>query len=358
MIMPIIDNDLLERKIRSGRWEELAIGTPKLIERALENERNQEAGELATFLAGEMRVVYDIYSQWFRDTAKCLLDKGMSEADLEHEMDVIDELLAPYHQAIGKDRADIWSDIESHLNYISDINVSTEEKLTKLAAAKDKWRDLHDCEVDQLSGLFNLVISRFGENGLLEMYEGWVIGDWFRQRYQRFDVSKIAWGEASWLLTYLGFEGHHGHFSGTHRDGSIDFEEDDEKITISFAPCGSGGRSMEGEVRDGLPALHQKPFEWPLLEQAHDFTWNEKGICSYCAHCCILHEKLPIEHFGYPVRVTKPPVGPLTEQSRCAWTVYKDLEAIPEWAYERVGAKKPLKGVPLGSTHKALREQS
>ena len=180
----------------------------------------------------------------------------------------------------------------------------------RFTRAVDLWRDLHDCEVDQLSGLFHLVISRHGEAALREMYEGWVVGAWFAQRYQRFDVSKIAWEEASWLLTYLGFEGHHGHLSGTARDGTIEVEEDADKVTISFSPCGSGGRSMAGEARDGLPPLSDPAIGWPELRDAHDFTWSESGICAYCAHCCILHENLPIAAFGYPVRVTDPAESP------------------------------------------------
>ena len=92
------------------------------------------------------------------------------------------------------------------------------------------------------------------------MYEAWVIGDWFAKRYQRFDVSKIDWETASWLLIYLGFEGHHGHLSGAERDGTIEVSEDEEKVTISFAPCGSGGRAIIGDPRKGLPAHSEPPI--------------------------------------------------------------------------------------------------
>ena len=114
---------------------------------------------------------------------------------------------------------------------------------------------------------------------------------------------------------------------------------------------------MQGDARDGLPPLSAPQFAWGELEQAHDFTWNEKGICGYCAHCCLLHETLPVAAFGYPVRVTTPPIAPLTKESRCSWTVYKDLRAIPEEAYRRVGGRKPPADAPLGSAGRATRDQ-
>ncbi|MCJ8323395.1 MAG: hypothetical protein HRU29_13720 [Rhizobiales bacterium] len=352
----LIHNETLGRLIRSGGWAELAEGTPCLIRRAVEAEDNKTISGLAEFFCQEMQVVYNIYDQWFGDTRQCLLDKGMSLQKLDSEHQLIREKLKPYHASALKPRQTVWDDVGAHLKRLVNTELTIKQRLEALDLTVETWRDLHDCEVDQISGLFNLVMENHGELALKDMYENWVIGDWFAKRYQRFDVSKISWETASWLLIYLGFEGHHGHISGSERDGTIDYEEDDEKVTISFAPCGSGGRVMQGEARDGMPALSEAPFNWPELSGAHDFTWNETGICAYCAHCCILHEKLPVASFGYPVRITTPPKAPLTAESRCSWTVYKDLRNIPEEAYTRVGGVKPPADAPLGSAGRAKRE--
>jgi hypothetical protein len=351
----LVHNPTLGRQIRSGGWAELSEGTPRVIARMIEAGDLAAAAELADFLRQEMEVVYQIYAMWFPDTIKYLQDKGMSEIEVADARDAIRQQLAQWHKSALRPREEVWRDVR--LALIAVTAEGTADRHAALETAVELWRDLHDCEVDQLSGLFDLVISRHGEPALREMYEGWVVGAWFAQRYQRFDVSKIAWEEASWLLTYLGFEGHHGHLSGSARDGTIEVEEDEEKVTISFAPCGSGGRSMAGEVRDGLPPLSDPAIGWPELREAHDFTWNESGICAYCAHCCILHENLPIAAFGYPVRVTDPPKAPLNGESRCRWTVYKDLRAIPEWAYRRIGAVKPPLDAPLGSAGREERER-
>jgi hypothetical protein len=355
MTAALVHNPSLDRLIRAGGWADLAQGTPRLIARALDAGDSATAKALATFFLGEMQVVYDIYAQWFPDTLRCLTDKGMTQAEVEEAHSRIRARLAPYHASAQRPRAAVWTDIIASLDALS--AEPTVDPRAALDRAVTLWRHLHDCEVDQLSGLFDLVMQRHGETGLRDMYEGWVIGDWFAKRYQRFDVSKIDWAEASWLLIYLGLEGHHGHLSGTERDGTIEVAEDAEKVTLSFAPCGSGGRSMAGEPRDGLPPLRDPALGWGELEQAHDFIWNLTGVCSYCAHCCLLHEILPIAAFGYPVRVTDPPTAPLTGESRCRWTVYKDLRAIPDEAYTRVGAVKPPADAPLGSAGRDERDR-
>lgn len=349
----LVNHPVLERLIRGGDWQSLSEGTVPLLRRLI-TAGDDDIAAHADMFRSEMRVIYDIYTQWFADTKRYLRDKGQADQAIERQHDDIRNRLAPYHRATLRDRATVWAEIEVSVAKIAAPG-PTQDRLDALAAATEQWRDLHDGEVDQLAGLFSYVVASHGEPALREMYEGWVIGDWFAKRYRRFDVSEMAWKDASWLLTYLGFEGHHGHLSGTARDGSIDWVETDAAVTISFAPCGSGGRSVQGESRDGLPPLMEAPINFPVLAEAHDFTWNKPGICGYCAHCCILHETLPIAKFGYPVRVTEPPTYPLTEASRCSWTVYKDLRAIPEEAYRRVGARKPDPSVPLGSAHLAER---
>lgn len=350
----LVHHPILGRMIRHGDWQSLSEGTVPLLRRMIADGDAAAIASHAAMFRAEMRVIYDIYTQWFSDIRRYLRDKGQSEGTIDATHARIRDRLAPCHRFVTSDRAAVWSEIEALILAISTTS-DEPQRIEALERTHELWRQLHDCEVDQLAGLFSHVVTTFGEPALRDMYEGWVIGDWFAKRYRRFDVSEMDWEDASWLLTYLGFEGHHGHLSGTARDGSIDWVETDEAVTISFAPCGSGGRSVAGEARDDLPALMEEPIGFPVLAEAHDFTWNKQGICGYCAHCCILHETLPIAKFGYPVRVTEPPTFPLNGESRCSWTVYKDLRNIPEEAYRRVGARKPDAAVPLGSAFAAER---
>jgi hypothetical protein len=126
----------------------------------------------------------------------------------------------------------------------------------------------------------------------------------------------------------------------------MEVEETDDRITVSFDPCGSGGRSMRGDEIEGTGSRVLEPYEFGVTDGKYDWAWNEEGICYYCAHCCLTLEKLPAERWGHPVRVVDPPKwggsadAPST-QKKCSWTVYKSLEAIPEEAYRRIGHEKP-----------------
>ncbi len=103
------------------------------------------------------------------------------------------------------------------------------------------------------------------------------------------------------------------------------------------------GRSL---FRDRLAP--EAPYYYRFLEREHDFSWNKKGVCPYCAHCCLTYEKLPIEKLVYPVMVLEPPSYP--DQTRqCHFTIDKDPPALPAPAYELVGVTMVAPGVPLGS---------
>jgi hypothetical protein len=85
-----------------------------------------------------------------------------------------------------------------------------------------------------------------------------------------------------------------------------------------------------------------------VTSEEHDWAWNEKGVCYYCAHCCLTNELWAVEQWGAPVRVTDPPLHPeetTGEQPKpCTWTIYKTVEAVPDWAYERLGVSPPQRG--------------
>jgi hypothetical protein len=57
-------------------------------------------------------------------------------------------------------------------------------------------------------------------------------------------------------------------------------------------------------------------------------------------------ELMPMDRFGYPVRVVDPPVYPDTDRDpgrrqRCQWQMFKDPTAVPAEYYERAGRTKP-----------------
>lgn len=343
----------LRRPIRAEDWDGLSTGTYTRVAQAIAG-ASPDRAELARYFRTEARIIYDIYTQWRAAARQCLLDKGVDAAALATDEARIHALSVGGRPPIIADRDAAWRAVDDACE-----GAATLADPAGARAALDEmqrlWRHLHDSDVDHLSGLFDAVITRFGEAALGEMYEKWVIGDWFAKRYKRFDVTHFPWAEAFPLIVYLTFESMHGHLAGPGRLGDVTFESFEDRVTFTFAPCGSGGRAVIGEPLDGTPPHMAPPYRWKALEERHDFAWNLKGVCTYCAHCCILTEKLPIESYGYPVRVVDPPLWPNDGHAVCKWTVYRTPEAVPEAVYARLGFRKPAPGETLGSAGFATR---
>lgn len=341
-------DERFNRTTRTGSWNDLKTGTFALAQEAFALGHLQEGIELSEFFVTEARILFGIYTQWLPDIRRCMIDKGIDTQVLADEEAKLAALISSRYPDILQDRTASWQRVENDLAQLQ-ASGSCEEASTILHRMRVRWRELHDSEVDYIAGQLDVIIRYFGEPAIGEMYEGWVIGDWFEKRYSKFDVSKHQWAEIFDELVYLSFESMHGHLSGPERVGSVDFEDCGDRVTLSFAPCGSGGRTLETDSATGRPSLMGPPFNFGTLHNPHDFSWNTPGICPYCAHCCVILEKLPAERFGYPVRVVDPPVYDPGKASVCSWTIYRNPRDVPEHVYERIGKSKPPAHVPLGS---------
>ena len=98
-------------------------------------------------------------------------------------------------------------------------------------------------------------------------------------------------------------------------------EEDDEKFTFTLK-CDTGG-SINLWPRHGR------------TKKAHPWSWGQKGVSYYCAHCPIVWEIMCIEKGGRPVWQCNP-----QPDGRCIQYLYKEWEKIPAEAYQRVGLKR------------------
>lgn len=109
----------------------------------------------------------------------------------------------------------------------------------------------------------------------------------------------------------------------------ISIKEDDEKITLTMQPCGSGERIiLKGGYEAGLARI-QTP---------HPITWGMKDFPIYCVHCPVM-ELLQIENagdFGATHIVAQP-----IYQGSCQFAFYKNPKNIPEEFYTRIGKKSP-----------------
>jgi hypothetical protein len=108
-------------------------------------------------------------------------------------------------------------------------------------------------------------------------------------------------------------------------------QEDDEKITLTMQPCGSGERIIQKggyNPEAGLSRVHDP----------HRTTWGMKDFPIYCVHCPVM-EMLELENTGNfgAVHIVSEPIY----QGACQFAFYKNPADVPEEFYTRLGKRKP-----------------
>jgi hypothetical protein len=114
----------------------------------------------------------------------------------------------------------------------------------------------------------------------------------------------------------------------------ITIEEDDEKISLTMQPCGSGERIIQKGGYEPEAGLAR-------VKDPHRITWGMKDFPIYCVHCPVM-EMLQIEntgHFGAAHIVSEP-----IHHGSCQFVFYKNPADVPEEFYTRIGKKKPAAG--------------
>ena len=113
--------------------------------------------------------------------------------------------------------------------------------------------------------------------------------------------------------------------------GTCAVDEDDEKIVLTFQ-CGSGGALIDGGRYDteGGPYL--------TLTERSGRTFMRDALPVYCAHCSVNNEMQSVEWGGAPGNVEHPPTRP---GEPCVHHIYKDLSALPDEVYLRIGKTPP-----------------
>jgi hypothetical protein len=115
--------------------------------------------------------------------------------------------------------------------------------------------------------------------------------------------------------------------------GTVEVDEDDEKIVLSFR-CGSGGRLIDEGRYEGEHA-------YLTLREKAGRTFMRGELPVYCAHCSVNNEMQPVEWGGVPTSIEHPPER---KGEPCVHHVYKDAAAIPDEAYRRIGKTRPSSG--------------
>lgn len=332
----------LGRRIRSdATWADAAVSTYTRAQEAIEAGAWSRAAEYVDFFDDEAAVIFGFFRGLIPDAIRYLEARGVTKPELlalnRHLLDLIP--LPDGRPFIARQR---WAEFQAEVRActLACGAADRDAALAHLAELKEIWRQVQDRDVDHLYGLINDAVVRWGEPVVGEFWDA-IIGPLFTSRYEKFDVASHPWDDSLWTNVYLAFEAMRGHLVGPDRDGNMEFSEDADRYTWRFDPCGSGGRSMRGDAIEGSPPRMEKPFEYGVTTEAFDFAWNKKGVCYYCVNCCVVMQLMPIDKFGYPVRVVEPPTYPEEREAKCTWHVYKDPAKVPERYYTDVGRTKP-----------------
>ncbi len=147
---------------------------------------------------------------------------------------------------------------------IRSYDLSGDDAEPLLRDLSEGWRRLHDRYADLMAGVLAYVARRFGEERLEDCYRA-VLEPYIQERYMVFDTRVTPYPETLERNLYLVMEAMRAHLCGPERDGSLGIEEDDDKWVVSFAPCGSGGRSMRRRRGRG----HRLACPGPLRVRGH-----------------------------------------------------------------------------------------
>src|SRR3954466_15780248 len=143
---------------------------------------------------------------------------------------------------------------------------NTETARALCEAMKHEWRSLHDLMVEGIAGLISYVQERLGDEGVAE---AWRYGS---ERGWKRDVETIARMDRRAVAQALAatWRAHSGSGTGP-RPGALTITEDDEKLTFSMNPCGSGQRLVRNGGYDGENAFG-------TTNAAHDWSYGRKDF--------------------------------------------------------------------------------
>jgi hypothetical protein len=335
----------LGKRVREGDWRAQAVSTVQRIEEAIAAGQMEVAAQLVDYFMEEAKVCHNVYQSWTAGFEGWLADQGVPETDVRAERARLDALLAfpdgepfdplPRWRALGAEAGALAADLRGQ---------AAHDARARLDQLREHWRQLHDRWADLQSGLLTFIARRFGEAAIGDCYRA-VLGPFLRERYGPYDIRERPYEETVERNLYLAFEAMRAHLVGPDRLGNMELTEHEDRWVIAFDPCGSGARGQRGDPIEGTPSRSEPPYEFGVTQEAHDWAWNERGVCYYCAHCCLTNELWAVEQWGAPVRVTDSPLHPGEtlgpDPKPCTWTIYKSVEAVPEEAYRRIGRTKP-----------------
>ncbi|KXF50334.1 hypothetical protein AXA44_20065 [Rhodococcus sp. SC4] len=330
----------LGRNARVGSWEELAQGTFRTAVDRFRRGLCDDAAALVEVTVLEAEELREIYEQWPDRAIEWMSTHGASADDVDAAVRRLTDLIG--ETAMAGIEAE-WG------QFVEAVDVASEQCRRNDPAAPGSienarlvWLGIHDRAVDRISGTIDIAVRLIGESSLGDLWN-FLMGDWYDIHARRYSLTNQSWNESAHQLMVAIVDGFHAHLTGVSRQGDIELIDEPDRIGFRFAPCGSGGRSLDPDITADEPRA-DAPFGFAVTTEPHDWAWNKRGICSYCVHCCLLNEVIPIDRLGYPTRVIDPPTWPESRaDATCTWWVYKHPSLVPDDVYRRVGRNPELR---------------
>lgn len=338
----------LGRVARTGTWGELSRGTFRCAAEAAAESRWEAAAELIEVSVAEADELRDVYERWPATILDWIRDRGVVP-------DVIDDALARLSELIG---AEAMSGIQAEWPLFTAAvrraahacRTAQASAVAEIERARLQWMGVHDRAVDRVSGMVDVAVRTVGEDSLGDLWN-FLMSDWYDLHARRYSLAAQPWQDSAHQLMIAIVDGFHAHLTGTGRQGDIEIIDEPTRTGFRFAPCGSGGRSVDSQITGGAPRA-AAPFGFAVTTEPHDWAWNTVGICSYCVHCCLLNEVMPIDRLGYPTRVIDAPTwDAAAPATTCTWWVYRDPADVPDDIYRRVGRDPARRTVDHGASH-------
>ena len=187
--------------------------------------------------------------------------------------------------------------------------------------AVEQWRSLQDYSINWITSTLSFIARELGEEAVERALRQ--TGDEFVKPRR---TTGVEWGELpARVRAKVIARAMIANF------GECEVDEDEEKITLSFA-CGTGGRL----INEGKYDEQGGPY-YTLREQSPR-TFSRESLPVYCAHCSVNNELQPIEWGGAPTSIEHPSTQP---GERCVHHIYKDPADIPDTAFARLGKEPP-----------------
>jgi hypothetical protein len=189
-----------------------------------------------------------------------------------------------------------------------------------LDKAVAQWRSLQDYSINWITSLLTFVGEELGEEAVERALRK-TGDDFVRPRRE---------GGGDWAALPASARAKVIARAMVSNFGVVEVDEDDEKVVLSFR-CGTGGRLIDEGRYEGDHA-------YLTLREKSGRTFTRDELPVYCAHCSVNNEMQPVEWGAAPTTIEHPPER---AGEPCVHHIYKDMDAIPDEAYRRIGKEKP-----------------